>query len=102
MAEHGAKPCRRGGRPGLRSGKERPPLIVPPWINKFHILGLSPKNSSIRRAVEQGHTVFVISWINREDALGDKTFDNYMAEGPLAALDAIEEAPGPYVMTREA
>ena len=72
----------------------RPLLIIPPWINKFYILDLRPDNSFIRWAVEQGHTVFVISWVNPDEHLAAKTFADYMLEGPLAALDAIEQATG--------
>jgi polyhydroxyalkanoate synthase len=71
-----------------------PLLIVPPWINKFYILDLQPKNSFIKWAAEQGHTVFVISWVNPDERLAQKSFDDYMLEGPLAALDAIEQATG--------
>jgi polyhydroxyalkanoate synthase len=73
---------------------KRPLLIIPPWINKFYILDLRPRNSFIRWAVEQGHTVFVISWINPDEHLAAKTFEDYMREGPLAALDAMEQATG--------
>jgi len=72
----------------------RPLLIVPPWINKYYILDLRPKNSFIKWAVDQGHTVFVISWVNPDARLAEKTFEDYMSEGPLAALDAIEQATG--------
>jgi polyhydroxyalkanoate synthase len=71
-----------------------PLLIIPPWINKFYILDLREKNSFIKWAVGQGHTVFVVSWVNPDSELAEKTFDDYMAEGPLAALDAIEKATG--------
>jgi polyhydroxyalkanoate synthase len=74
--------------------KRRPLLIIPPWINKFYILDLRPDNSFIRWAVGQGHTVFVISWVNPDERLAGKTFTDYMLEGPLAALDAIETATG--------
>jgi polyhydroxyalkanoate synthase len=74
--------------------KRRPLLIFPPWINKFYILDLRPNNSFIRWAVEQGHTVFVISWANPDETLAAKTFEDYMLEGPLAALDAMAAATG--------
>jgi len=73
---------------------QRPLVIFPPWINKFYILDLRPKNSLIRWAVEQGHTVFVASWVNPDEHLSEKGFDDYMKEGVLAALDAIEAATG--------
>ena len=72
----------------------RPLVIVPPWINKYYILDLREKNSFIRWAVSQGHTVFVISWVNPDARLAQKGFEDYMKEGPLAALDAIEKATG--------
>ncbi len=73
---------------------KRPLLIIPPWINKYYILDLREKNSFVRWAVEQGHSVFVISWVNPDERLAAKGFDDYMVEGPLAALDAIEQATG--------
>lgn len=73
---------------------KRPLLIVPPWINKFYILDLQPKNSFIKWATDQGHTVFVISWINPDERYADKQFEDYMLEGPLAAMDAIKDATG--------
>ena len=72
----------------------RPLLIVPPWINKYYILDLQPKNSFISWCVHQGLTVFVVSWVNPDPKLAKKSFEDYMFEGPLAALDAIEEATG--------
>ena len=72
----------------------RPLVIFPPWINKFYILDLRPKNSFIRWAVDQGHTVFVASWVNPDEALAEKGFDDYMKEGVLASLDAIEKSTG--------
>jgi polyhydroxyalkanoate synthase len=80
--------------PSTREVRRRPLLIVPPWINKFYVLDLQPKNSFIKWAVDQGHTVFAISWINPDEKLAAKGFENYMLEGPLAALDAIESATG--------
>ena len=72
----------------------RPLLIIPPWINKYYILDLRENNSFIKWAVDQGHTVFVISWVNPDAALAHKNFEDYLLEGPLAALDAIEKATG--------
>ncbi len=80
--------------PSTETVFKRPLLIVPPWINKFYILDLREKNSFIRWAVSQGHTVFVISWVNPDARYAGKTFEDYMFEGPLAALDAIEQATG--------
>ncbi|MFT8243169.1 PHA/PHB synthase family protein [Roseomonas sp. BN140053] len=73
---------------------KRPLLLLPPWINKFYILDLRPKNSFIRWAVAQGHTVFVCSWVNPDEHLAAKSFEDYMKEGPYAALDAIQKATG--------
>ena len=73
---------------------KRPLLLVPPWINKFYVLDLQPKNSFIKHAVDQGHTVFVISWANPSDKHAEKTFEDYLLEGPLAAMTAIEQATG--------
>jgi polyhydroxyalkanoate synthase len=73
---------------------KRPLLIGPPWINKFYILDLRPKNSFVKWAVAQGHTVFVISWVNPDEKLAEKSFDDYLTQGYLAALDAIELATG--------
>ena len=80
--------------PSTEKVLKRPLLIGPPWINKFYILDLRPKNSFVRWAVSQGHTVFVISWVNPDERLAEKGFDDYMKEGYLAALDAIEQATG--------
>jgi polyhydroxyalkanoate synthase len=73
---------------------KRPLMIVPPWINKFYILDLQPKNSLIKFCVDQGFTTYVVSWVNPDEKLAHKTFEDYMLEGPLAALDAIENATG--------
>jgi polyhydroxyalkanoate synthase len=71
-----------------------PLLIVPPWINKFYILDLKPEKSFIKWCVDQGVTVFVISWVNPDKRLRAKTWEDYMKQGPLAAMDAIERATG--------
>ena len=71
-----------------------PLLIVPPWINKFYILDLKPEKSYIKWCVDQGITVFVISWVNPDRELGKKTFDDYMKQGPLTAMDVIEKVTG--------
>jgi poly[(R)-3-hydroxyalkanoate] polymerase subunit PhaC len=72
----------------------RPLLIIPPWINKYYILDLRPANSFIKWAVDQGHTVFVVSWVNPDQALAGKGFDDYLTEGALAAMDATLRATG--------
>ena len=72
----------------------RPLLVVPPWINKYYVLDLRPENSFVRWAVAKGYTVFMISWVNPDERLSHKTFEDYMTEGPFAALDAIEQATG--------
>ena len=73
---------------------KRPLLIIPPWINKYYILDLREKNSLVRWCAAQGLTVFVISWVNPDERHAAKDFEDYMLEGPLAALDAIEKATG--------
>ncbi|HKO72578.1 MAG TPA: class I poly(R)-hydroxyalkanoic acid synthase [Bradyrhizobium sp.] len=80
--------------PATESVLRTPLLIVPPWINKFYILDLKPEKSFIKWCVDQGITVFVISWVNPDARLGHKTFEDYMKEGPLAAMDVIEQATG--------
>ncbi len=73
---------------------KRPILIVPPWINKYYILDLRQHNSFVKWAVEHGHTVFVISWANPDEKHVLCTFEDYLNEGPIAALDAIGKATG--------
>lgn len=73
---------------------KKPLLIVPPWINKYYILDMRPENSFVKWLVDQGHTVFIISWVNPGAKLADKGFEDYMREGVLASLDHIEKATG--------
>ena len=80
--------------PTTETVRRRPLLIVPPWINKYYILDLRPKNSFIKWVVDQGHTVFVISWVNPDERLAEKRMDDYLLEGPVAALHAVEQATG--------
>ena len=80
--------------PATQTVRRQPLLVVPPWINKYYILDLRPKNSFIRWAVDQGHTVFVVSWVNPDERLAEKTMDDYLLEGPVAALDAVGKATG--------
>ena len=81
-------------QPSTSEVYRRPIVIIPPWINKYYILDLREKNSFIRWAVERGHTVFVVSWVNPDAKLAQKGFDDYMVEGPLAAMDAVARATG--------
>ncbi|RWB25373.1 MAG: class I poly(R)-hydroxyalkanoic acid synthase [Mesorhizobium sp.] len=80
--------------PATETVLKRPLLICPPWINKFYILDLNPQKSFIRWAVEQGHTVFVISWINPDERHGTKSWEAYIREGLQYGLDTIERATG--------
>ncbi|RUW60166.1 class I poly(R)-hydroxyalkanoic acid synthase [Mesorhizobium sp. M7A.F.Ca.US.008.03.1.1] len=80
--------------PATETVLKRPLLICPPWINKFYILDLNPQKSFIRWAVEQGHTVFVISWINPDERHGTKSWEAYIREGLQYGLDTVEKATG--------
>lgn len=80
--------------PSTENVMKTPLLIIPPWINKFYILDMREKNSLIKWCVDQGHTVFIISWRNGDAALADRDFASYMKEGILAASDAIEKQTG--------
>ena len=80
--------------PTTKQVDRHPLLIVPPWINKFYILDLQPKNSFIKFCLDQGKTVFVISWVNPDARHRELGWDAYMNLGPLAALDAIAQATG--------
>jgi len=80
--------------PATETVLKRPLLICPPWINKFYILDLNPEKSFIRWAVEQGHTVFVISWVNPDERHGAKGWEAYIREGIEYGLDTVEAATG--------
>ena len=80
--------------PATREQYRRPLVIIPPWINKYYILDLRPQNSFIKWATEQGHSVFVLSWVNPDARLAQMGFEDYMLQGPLAALEAVEKATG--------
>ena len=79
--------------PTTQETYKTPLVIIPPWINKYYILDLRPSNSFIKWALDQGHSVFVLSWVNPDARLAQMGFEDYMKQGPLAALDAIEKAP---------
>jgi len=81
-------------QPTTQEAYRTPLVIIPPWINKYYILDLREKNSFIKWALDQGHTVFVLSWVNPDARLAQMGFEDYMKQGPLAALDAVEKATG--------
>jgi len=80
--------------PSTKKAWKRPLLIIPPWINKYYILDLREKNSFMKWAVSEGMTTFVVSWVNPDEKLAHKSFDDYLTEGALAALSAVEKATG--------
>ncbi len=80
--------------PSTKTVFKTPLLVLPPWINKYYILDMRPENSFIKWAVDQGHSVFVISWVNPDKKLSQKSFESYMKEGLIEALDQIEKQTG--------
>jgi polyhydroxyalkanoate synthase subunit PhaC len=80
--------------PTTESVCDVPLLLIPPWVNKYYLFDLQQKTSFIRWAVDQGFTVFVISWVNPDVTHADKDFEDYWLEGPLAAFESIERATG--------
>ncbi len=79
---------------GTETVNSIPLLIVPPWINKYYVLDLQPENSFIKWLSDQGHTVFVMSWVNPDETYHDVEFDHYVIDGMIAALDAVNRATG--------
>lgn len=73
---------------------KRPLLIIPPWINRYYILDMRPENSFVKWLTEQGHTVFMVSWVNPGPELSDMNFEDYMEAGIFEALEQIEKATG--------
>jgi polyhydroxyalkanoate synthase len=81
-------------RPATATVYERPLLMIPPCINKFYILDLQPENSLVRYAVEQGHTVFMVSWRNVKPDMGSLTWDDYLEDGVIRAIDVAAKICG--------
>ena len=79
--------------PSTEQAHRRPLMIIPPWINKFYILDLQPKNSLIKYCVDQGFTIFVLSWVNPDEKLSHMSFEDYMFQGPLAAWTPSPRPP---------
>jgi len=69
---------------------ERPLLIVPPCINKFYILDLQPDNSLVRYALSEGHRVYMLSWVNADESLGHKTWDDYIEDAVIRAIHEVQ------------
>lgn len=80
--------------PATKQVSRRPLMIIPPWFNKYYVLDMQPANSVVKYLVDQGQTVFLISWRNPDEDMPDKLFDDYMLEGPLEAMGVIEEITG--------
>ncbi|CAA2140822.1 alpha/beta hydrolase [Hyphomicrobium sp. ghe19] len=80
--------------PTTEQVRYRPLIMVPPWINKYYILDLTSSKSLIKYVVDQGFTVFVVSWVNPDEHLADKTFEDYVLEGILEAVRAVQEETG--------
>ena len=80
--------------PQTKDQYKKPLLIVPPWINKYYILDLRDKNSMVKWATDQGHTTFIMSWVNPDERLSHKSFEDYVLDGSMAAINAVEQATG--------
>src|ERR671917_2341662 len=74
--------------------RETPVMFIPPWINKYYILDLQPKNSLVKYLVDEGYTVFMISWKNPDASMENIQFEDYMTKGPLAAVEVIRDITG--------
>ena len=81
-------------KPLTEKVNDRPVLIIPPCINKYYVLDLSEHNSYVRYCLEQGNNVFIISWRNPDETLGNKTWDDYLDEGTIPAIDAVRKITG--------
>ncbi|MFM0172281.1 class I poly(R)-hydroxyalkanoic acid synthase [Paraburkholderia sediminicola] len=81
-------------KPRTATVRERPLLIVPPCINKFYILDLQPENSLVAHGLDSGHQVFLISWRNADQSIAHKTWDDYIGEGVLTAIDTVSKISG--------
>jgi polyhydroxyalkanoate synthase subunit PhaC len=80
--------------PTTEKVRETPVMFIPPWINKYYILDLQPKNSFVKYLVDQGYTVFMISWKNPDASMESTKFEDYMHKGPLAAAEVVREITG--------
>ncbi|HEY5762265.1 MAG TPA: class I poly(R)-hydroxyalkanoic acid synthase [Rhodocyclaceae bacterium] len=80
--------------PSTEKQHKRPLLIVPPWINKYYILDLREKNSFVKWATDQGYSTFIMSWVNPDGDLAHKTFEDYVLEGSMVAVDVVEKITG--------
>ncbi|MDD2899434.1 MAG: class I poly(R)-hydroxyalkanoic acid synthase [Desulfuromonadaceae bacterium] len=81
-------------KPMTEKVNERPLLIIPPCINKYYVLDLSEHNSYVRYCLETGNNVFIISWRNPDEALGDKSWEDYLNEGTIPAVNAVKKITG--------
>jgi len=81
-------------KPVTATVHQRPLLMVPPCINKFYILDLQPENSLVRYAVEQGNSVFLISWSNPDQSLAGTTWDDYVDQGVIEAVHVVQDISG--------
>ena len=80
--------------PATPKVRRRPLLLVPPCMNKFYVMDLRPGNSMVEWLAGRGHTVFIVSWVNPDSSLAGKGFEDYMLEGPFAAMEAVARATG--------